>query len=108
MCSPVGVLRHVYSALLTSRFCATGEIDRVSEKAISRHPLADHPRHHFSSVDPDGDLGRPNDRKKATLTTAITIPPVGGSFVVSSNPKQASHVNQGENMCRESERRKKK
>lgn len=55
---PVGVLRDVYSALFTSRFCATGEIDRVSEEAISRHPLADHPRHHLPGVDPDGDLER--------------------------------------------------
>lgn len=57
---PVGELGDVYPALFTRRLCAAGEVDGVSEQAVARHPLADHPRHHLSGVDPDGDLERAN------------------------------------------------
>lgn len=65
---PEGELRDVDPALFTGRFCAAGEVDRVSEEAISRHPLADHPRHHLPGVDPNGDLeGRNNPHVTARL-----------------------------------------
>lgn len=61
ICLPEGELRHVYSALFTGRFCAAGEIDCISEEAVSRHPLPDHPRHHLPGVDPNRDLEGRND-----------------------------------------------
>lgn len=53
---PVSVFRDINLPLFSGSFCSTREVDRVSEEAVARHPLADHPRHHFSRVNPDRNL----------------------------------------------------
>lgn len=54
--SPVGVLGHIYLPFLARGLSTAGQVHRVAEEAVTRHPLTYDPCHDLSSMDANGDL----------------------------------------------------
>ena len=72
MClGPVGVLGDVDFARRSRGLGAARQVHRVAEEAVARHALTNHSRHHFTTMDTDGDLLRRTKRPPSASRHSI-------------------------------------